>query len=340
MPIEGAAVEHGERMVLGERFGPVIPPPLAEEERLGEEPARAEHRGARSRLRVPTARSASVASRWWCRVGVRVIAVAWWITASAPCPPSACRRPLPSMTSTTTACTPASRSRATASGVRVSASTLCPAWTRRGISALPRVPVAPVSRTLTTCPPPWRTPTVAEPDDQRGPAEHREGQQEPWIARVPVVGADMSRPDALRVSSLKERGRSTPNLVLDLSSCSSAASRPACGRAGVRRRGQGSGPKGRPRSGRRSLTSTPDGARCSGRRKRSRCGLVWLGVARWGFGVFRVEVHAPVPVCPGGWTGPVGGCRSSLRWRGMECCEEFAVGEVNQKGRPRRGRGS
>ena len=95
-------------------------------------------------------------------------------------------------------------------------------------------------------------------------------------------------------------------LLGDLFFCCSP---PALGRAGMRRRGQGSARKGRPRSGRRSLTPTPDGARCSGRRRR-------VGAAPWG----RVLVVGCMLQCrcPGCGQAPHGGCRSSLRlWHGV-----------------------
>jgi hypothetical protein len=68
------------------------------------------------------------------------------------------------------------------------------------------------------------------------------------------------------------------------------------------RRGEASGsrigPQGRPRSGRRSLTSMPGGARCS--RAENGGDLAAPGVR-----VIGGRVHAPVPV-PRRWTGPVG----------------------------------
>jgi hypothetical protein len=60
--------------------------------------------------------------------------------------------------------------------------------------------------------------------------------------------------------SLKEGGRSTSGLWLLIFLLGLCAVR---GRAGLRRRGQGSARRVRPRSGRRSLTATPAGARCS-----------------------------------------------------------------------------
>src|SRR6185312_9896706 len=64
---------------------------------------------------------------------------------------------------------------------------------------------------------------------------------------------------------------------------------PVVERAGVRRWGPGSTRQGRPRSGRRSLTPTPDGARYSGaERRRSGCSR--------GARVVLVEVRAPAPV--------------------------------------------
>jgi hypothetical protein len=77
----------------------------------------------------------------------------------------------------------------------------------------------------------------------------------------------------LSLSFLKERGRSTGSSCVDLSS---GGYPPACGRAAVRRRGSGIDPEGRPRSGRRSLTPTPGGARCSGAEK-VRVGAVPVG---------------------------------------------------------------
>ena len=66
------------------------------------------------------------------------------------------------------------------------------------------------------------------------------------------------------------------------------------------------GPQSRPRSGRRSWTSTPRGARCSRRRRRS-CWVLSFGRG-WG------RVRAPGPVARW-WTAPraAQGCRSSLR---------------------------
>ena len=124
-------------------------------------------------------------------------------------------------------------------------------------------------------------------------------------------------------SFLKERGRSTRQLgcwslifLLLFSACSWA------------RRGEASGsrigPQGRPRSGRRSLTPTPDGARCSGRRD-GVCGLllgrggVWSGACSSAGG-------------PAGGQAPGGAVGHSFAARGgMECCD-IAVGEVNQEG--------
>ena len=44
---------------------------------------------------------------------------------------------------------------------------------------------------------------------------------------------------------------------------------------------------------------------------------------------------------PGWWTGPVGAVGHPFAAvGGMECCDRVAVGEINQRGRPRRVRGS
>ena len=76
----------------------------------------------------------------------------------------------------------------------------------------------------------------------------------------PTIGTS-ARPG----SSLKERGR-----VKGLALVTSSLLRHVVGRTRLRRRGQGSARQGRPRSGRRSLTPAPPGARCSVRRRGKR----------------------------------------------------------------------
>ena len=125
-----------------------------------------------------------------------------------------------------------------------------------------------------------------------------------------------------RRSSLKEWGRSR---VLGGSFLASSCS---CGRAEVRRWGQGSG-GARPRSGRRALRPAPSGA-CCGRAEKGSWGCSWS----------RSGSMASRSSGPGSrWVGsPVGGCLSSLRRAGGGMTG-FAVrlaGGVNQKGRPRR----
>jgi hypothetical protein len=139
-------------------------------------------------------------------------------------------------------------------------------------------------------------------------------------ATSPVIGPD-ERALLLRLAcSFRPRTEQTqvipegtgpvnPVLLGDLSSWGSS---PALGRAGVRRRGSRIDPKGRPRSGRRSLTPTPDGARCSGRRRRVGCGSVMFG---WSWLGACSSAGAPAVDRPRvGAVGHPFAC-------GMECCD-------------------
>jgi hypothetical protein len=92
-------------------------------------------------------------------------------------------------------------------------------------------------------------------------------------------------------------------------------------------------PQGRPRSGRRSLTPTPDGA-CCGRRRNGVLVLL-LGAIRGG------RVRGPVPV-PAGGQAPVGlsVIPSPREVGGMECCDMVAVGGIKRDDHAAVGRGS
>jgi hypothetical protein len=125
------------------------------------------------------------------------------------------------------------------------------------------------------------------------------------------------------VSSLKERGRSrawrfAPVRFLLVPGCLGVG-------AIVRCRGQGSA-AGRPRSGRRSLTPTPTGARSWWRDGTRRSGLAPRGVS--GVAVFVSMVPTAVPE-----GRPRLGCRSSLRpaWWGHGAVRPRSGG-VNQAG--------
>ena len=102
------------------------------------------------------------------------------------------------------------------------------------------------------------------------------------------------------------------------------------GRAELRRRGQGSA-EGRPRSGRRSLTPTPDGACCLRRRK-------WGGLLLGSMVAGRVRAPARFPGCGQARLGAVGH-PFAARWRHGVLRQVRSVG-INQMGRPRQGWGS
>jgi hypothetical protein len=115
------------------------------------------------------------------------------------------------------------------------------------------------------------------------------------------------------VSFLKEWGRSTSGSCL----WSFFWLRSACFWARrVEASGSGIGPQGRPCSGRRSLTSTPGGAGCSGRRGRL-VGSGLFSIDGWSAAVLQRRFPA------GGQArgGAVG--HSFAAQGGMECCDRL-----------------